>query len=1538
LRKLIIIISVIYFSAALFSQENQKIYINEFLASNVSVNADIADFDDYSDWIELYNDESYDVDLGGYFLTDDLDNPARWEIPAGTIIEAKGFLSLWADGYDDIPGHTYTRSWRDSEGKSIYFTTYYYHLNFALSRAGESIGLFAPWGLLVDSVTFGLQLRDVSMGRKPDGSATWMYFSEPTPEASNTTEGTLNLQYAESPGVAPESGFYSGSQEVIITADSADAGIRYTLDGSKPAGNSESYDSAFDITQTTVLRARAFEADKLASDIINRTYFIDDNISLPVISIITPPEALWDSTIGIYFRVMKEREISVTFEFFKTNNAPEFSINAGLRLTGQASLFYPQISFTIYARERYGTDEINYQVFPERELNIFKNLYLRNAGVPDNRSTFFRDALQHTLVLNRIDIDCQAYLPSVVFLNGEYWGIYNIRDKINSNYIASIHNLNPDDIDLLEYEFSSTPVVMNGNAENYNSFYNYIETNNLSIEQNYRTVEGWMDIDEYINYQICEIYYDNVFWPDQNMRMWRERKEDGKWRWVFYDSDYGFGMPNQRSDGYTNNTLEFATSSASGFINPPDWSTLIFRKLLDNEEFETKFIQQFASYMNTIFHPDTVIPVIDRLEDNLSPEMPRHIERWDDGDWYYGDPIPSYGAWLGNVEVMRNFAWNRPSYMRQHIINYFGLSGTSVLSTVIEEPGTGSIIINNAEHTTTNTTGVYFRDIPVKLEAVPDVGYKFVRWEGVEEDSVELINIVLNEDSLTVTAVFDTVPVNIAPSDILTDTVLTKDYSPYYACNDIIVYANAALTIDSGVHIYMPENANILVYGRLIIQGTEEEPVIIAPNEYSDTWGALCFIDATDSSVISNLKITGATKGPDFTRDRAAISGYNSDFSLHNVSVENVNAPVFIQYGKVYIGWCTLKTDAAGDLINIKYAESALVENCDLIGNDEYDSDAIDYDQIPDGIIRGNRIYNFYGDNSDAIDLGEGALDILVENNIIYNISDKGVSIGGGSNAEIKRNIIANCGQGIGIKDYGSYGYVEHNTFYANHYGVASFEKNIGAGGGDADIVNCIFANNHINAVYRDQLSDADVSYSLTNTDFPDGLHNIYGEPLFLNNLYLSENSPAINTGNPLLPNDPDGSLPDMGAYPYDSLKLVNLMINEIHYNPLEGADNQFVEIVNTGISAVNINGYRLDGNAGYVFPDEIIEAGEIFLVASDMIVYEGQEYKVYEWDEGDLQDMPGRLILEDDEGYILDFVDYNSRYFWPKEPDGMGPSLELHSTSLENMASNSWRRSYIYGGTPGQSNNSVLITGIYINEFMASNSSTIADEFGDYADWIEFYNSTDQPVNLGGMYITDNLDDPCKHQIPMYAPELTTIPAKGFIIFWVDRQPEQGILHLNYRLDIFGEEIGLAQMLESETVYIDSLRYGWQTSDISFGRYPDGADNWFEFTVPTPKQSNIITSIEDEEYQPERLTLYQNYPNPFSSTTVISYQLTATAEVELSVYDLTGRRVATLINKHQQSGRNEVEWNAKGIKPGLYFCKLKAGQCTEVMKMILLK
>ncbi len=1537
MKNLITIILSLFLVVNIFAQATPGICINEFLASNVSSNAEIIDFDDFSDWIELYNPENLAVNIEGYFISDDPDNPCRWQFPAGTFIPAEGFLLLWADGEDDIPGTTHQRPYWPFD----YFTTRYYHLNFKLNRAREFIGLFGPDTTLIDSVTFGLQRNDVSRGRQPDGATGWLYFGEPTPAGSNTTQGIQLIDYAGNAVISLPGGFYSGSQLVTIETSSADAEIRYTLDGSKPSGSSALYTTPLGLDQTTVLKARIFEANKLPGEVVTRTYFIDTNISLPVISLATPPELLWDESIGIYEHNFKAREIPVHFEFFEADGSPGFKLDAALSLTGQASLYYPQKSFTISTADRFGSDILEYQVFPQRELNTFTSLYLRNAGVPDHRSTFFRDALLHSLVLNKMDLDCQAYRPAVIFLNGAYWGILNIRDKINKEYIGSLHNLNPADVDLLEYESNINPTVMEGQADNYNAFYDYVTDHDLSIDENYRYLESWMEIDEFINYQICEIYCDNVFWADQNVRLWRERKEAKKWRWVLYDTDYGFGMPNQRSVGYTNNTLKFATSTNNGdpFI-PPLWSTVLFRKLLLHQEFKTKFIQRFASYLNSVFHPDTVVALIDQLQDNLSSEMPRHIARWRNGEPYYGNPIPDYPTWLSNVNVVRTFARNRPYYQRQHILNYFQLSGTAVLNLEIVDPGMGQVCINGIEKITSSGSGIYFKDIPTILAAVPEVGYRFVKWTGVADEFQNPLEIVLTADTLAVQAVFAAVTINTIPAVLTADTTLSINNSPYYARTDVMVDSNVTLTIAAGVQILMPENCSIVVQGRLLVEGLSGNPVIISPNENARNWGALCFVNATDSSVIDHLKIITATTGPDFSRDKAAISGYNSRFSLENITVEDLRqAPVFIKYGKVSIKDCQLHTDYAGDLINVKYADYALTENCDLRGGDGFDSDGIDYDQIAGGIIRGNKIYNIYGFNSDAIDLGEGAQNILVENNIIFNINDKGVSVGQASSAQIKRNLIANCGQGVGIKDFGSYAWIEHNTFYGNHYGVASFEKNTGHGGGAGDVVNCLLINSIQAAVLVDDLSQLNVSYSLSNTDSLHGLHNLQAEPLLINNLRLSPDSPAIDNGNPLLPLDPDGSLPDLGAFPLDQQHQTNLIINEIHYHPADGDNYEFIELVNVGPAAVDLNGYELSGDLEYTFDNESIAQGEFIVMAKDGSVYQGQGYKVLQWETGNLPDGPGIVVLHDNFGNMVDFVYYDSRSFWPDQPDGRGPSLELHHLSLENMVASSWRSSYTAGGTPGKSNNSVLLSGVFINEFMADNSNGYADEKEESDDWLELYNSNTVPVNIGGLFITDNLNIPGKYLMPNYASQLTTIPAKGYLVLWADGETPEGILHLPFKLDRSGERIGVTQLMDSGSVFLDSISYAPQMTDISFGRYPDGTASWYSFAQPTPLTSNrLIDNLPGNPLPLNSYSLAQNYPNPFNPSTSIQFSIPKTEFVTLEIYNLLGQIVTTLVNERQEAGMHTVKFNGSGLASGIYFYRIEAGEFSQVRKMVLIR
>ncbi len=354
-------------AAFLSAQERPAIVINEFLASNVSTNGEIADFNDFSDWIELYNAGNVNVDLGGYFITDKPGALCKWKLPPGTVIDARSTFLIWADGYDDVPGKIYQRSYYPFDA----FVTKYYHANFKLNKAGEFLGLVAPDSVLIDSVHYGRQWKDVSRGRFPDGAANWVFFGEPTPGSLNTTVGVATVEYARPPVIPFEGGFYSGSQIVAITAPSAGAEIRYTLDGSRPSSASPLYAAPITISASTVLTVRTFEPGKVPSSAVTRTFFLDIGSTLPVIAISTPPPLLWDSVTGIYERNLKSREIPIHFEFYTELRSLGFELDASLALTGQASLLSPQKSFTIGADDRFGTDMIDYQVFPQRKQNLF---------------------------------------------------------------------------------------------------------------------------------------------------------------------------------------------------------------------------------------------------------------------------------------------------------------------------------------------------------------------------------------------------------------------------------------------------------------------------------------------------------------------------------------------------------------------------------------------------------------------------------------------------------------------------------------------------------------------------------------------------------------------------------------------------------------------------------------------------------------------------------------------------------------------------------------------------------------------------------------------------------------------------------------------------------------------------------------------------------------------------------------------------------------------------------------------------------------
>ena len=235
----------------------------------------------------------------------------------------------------------------------------------------------------------------------------------------------------------------------------------------------------------------------------------------------------------------------------------------------------------------------------------------------------------------------------------------------------------------------------------------------------------------------------------------------------------------------------------------------------------------------------------------------------------------------------------------------------------------------------------------------------------------------------------------------------------------------------------------------------------------------------------------------------------------------------------------------------------------------------------------------------------------------------------------------------------------------------------------------------------------------------------------------------------------------------------------------------------------------------------------------------------------------------------------------------------------------------------------------------MAMNESSKADEFGEYDDWIELYNSSDRELNLGGLYLTDDLDEPLKYQVPFYDAGTSSIPPGAYCLFWADGSPEQGVMHLGFRLDQGGEQIGLVQVVDGAPYFLDSLSFTTQRKDMSRGRYTDGKDTWYAFQMPTPLASNIWTGI--EKTRPARvLNMLHIYPNPFSEHTTISFDLENSSPVQLWIYDFSGRELVTLVDHELPAGHHEVQWSATTRKPGMYICILSTRFGSQQGKVIL--
>jgi len=608
----------------------------------------------------------------------------------------------------------------------------------------------------------------------------------------------LTAQVLYPPVFSHSGGFYNTDFPLILTSSNTNDTIFYTLDGSEPDRSSFIYanplniDSragvpnelcvipsnyvlsgnwayvlpAQEVFKATVVKAKCFSDIAAPSQTVTNTYFVDTLImqryNLPVISLSTNVENFFSDSIGIYvpglnytgsnnsgnyFETGTLWERPVFWEYFNKHGIKIFEQDARARIHGGDTRLLPQKALRLYADNNFG-----HFFFSDKNINTFKTLVLRNSG-NDNVSTMFRDVFMSSLVRDMgSQLEYQAGFPVVLFINGEFWGIHNLRERIDKYFIGSNANVNPQNIDYLEKH----GLVKEGDNVHYFQWYNYLETVDMTQPSSYHYMKTMIDMDNFMNYNIAQLYFSNIDWPSNNRDFWRPRTSDGIWRWIPYDTDFGFGL--ETYSHFDNNTLVFATTP-NGPTTPPSWptnhpyATLQLRKMLQNEKFRNDFINRFADMLNTTFSEDYVLNTINMFEMLYSQSMPEHIERWSKPD--------TYAQWQQNVAHLRDFAQNRPTYLRKFIMDYFNeieniaqdINDTLRITVNVTDTLKGHLFLSTIRPKTYPFTGVYFNNVPIPIKAIPKTGYKFKMWAETANTNPEIF-VYLNTDT-ALTAVFE---------------------------------------------------------------------------------------------------------------------------------------------------------------------------------------------------------------------------------------------------------------------------------------------------------------------------------------------------------------------------------------------------------------------------------------------------------------------------------------------------------------------------------------------------------------------------------------------------------------------------------------------------------------------------------------------------------------------------------------------------------------------------------------------------------------
>ena len=799
-------------------------YINGFEVARSNINGNPPDYNAASN-----SDHEAQIYLGGY--------PDRFVINnfQNFLIEGTNTLSIQAHNISDtssdlsiIPFLTAIFTTDTNEGIVPPDVLQYasentsLHTDFKISSSGETIYLRNDNGELVDSISFENLQSDISIGVSANSSEL-VYFQTTTPNDENDNSESAGI-VSSLVQFSDDGGSVNNTINLSLSGNEDGEYIRYTLDSSEPDYTSIFYDSPIQINSNTIVRAKIFKNNYIPGYSESRSYLYDINHGIPFVSIVSDPYNLFDNDYGIYelgedangdfpyfgANFWEDWERPAHFSLFNVDGELEVEFNAGIKIFGGYSRANAQKSFAFFARGQYGLSEFNYPFFSELNYSKFQSFTLRNSG-NDWLKSQIKDAAVTSLMFGT-DLEYQSHQSVASYVNGDYWGIYKIREKVNEHFIASKANISADEIDLLTIDAE----VLHGTNEDYINLRNFIAINNLAYSSNYDYVKSQVDIDNFIIYNVIQLYGDNQDWPGNNIKYWKS--DGGKWRWILYDTDFSFSgqwWAWDVNNHYMNNSLNFVLSgNQSNWANAP-WATLILRKLIQNIEFRNKFVNRYADEMNSRFLATNVVQHFNDIYEDILDEVPDHMQRWNSID----DPYYFVGH-------MINFAVNRPLHAKEHILSELDLPNYHNVSIENSTPEFGFVRVNNnLKIQELAWNGDYFEEVPITLKAVPEFGYIFSHWSGANNSTIEEITLDINSDTF-VEAHFiedqNPTDLNIVINEInykSSDDFNSNDWVELYNPNSYAVdISNWIFSDDNDQNVYVfPENTLIQQESYLVI-------------------------------------------------------------------------------------------------------------------------------------------------------------------------------------------------------------------------------------------------------------------------------------------------------------------------------------------------------------------------------------------------------------------------------------------------------------------------------------------------------------------------------------------------------------------------------------------------------------------------------------------------------------------------------------------------------------------------------------------------